>query len=95
MRKVGLFIMWGTGQKKFTYKYTTFIIFTFKVPDKFISWTSRKTNFMLNFIFFPNTNHGRSSLQGTSTINIFLIPSLLAKILHCKNLKNAIGNNHF
>ena len=52
MLKVGLSIMWGTGQKKFTYKYTTFIVFTFKVPDKFISWTSRKTNFYAKFYFF-------------------------------------------
>ena len=52
--------------KRKMFTYTIFVIFTFKVSQKFISWASRKTK-MPNCIFFPCANHSEAIHGGTFT----------------------------
>ena len=49
-------------QEKFIYKYTIFIIFTFKMSQESISWASRKTK-MPNCIFFLVLTMAEAALE--------------------------------
>ena len=56
----------GVTRKKFTQKYTMFIILYYKVPPKFILWASRKTKMPKYTIFF-RTSHSVDNHGGSST----------------------------